>query len=66
METLFYPGAVAAGERTLLVMLPGAHLPPSDFAAHGFVDAGVGHVIGTDLRIDHHVTLDSEIGHGDS
>jgi pimeloyl-ACP methyl ester carboxylesterase len=38
MITMAWPGpASRAADRTLLVMLPGAHLSPSEFAEHGFV-----------------------------
>ena len=39
IESVFFRGPGLVGERGLLVMLPGAHLPLSDFAGHGFVDA---------------------------
>lgn len=39
MDTILFPGPSAGSDRTLLVMLPGAHVVPSDFAEHGFLDA---------------------------
>lgn len=58
MQTIGFPGPMAKGDdRTLLVMLPGAHLRLADFARHGFLDAlhergGPVDAIAVDLKPD--------------
>ncbi len=65
LDTIWTPSPNARGERTLLVMLPGAHLSPSDFARHGFLTdlharKGTVDAVAVDLKPDDY--LDGEVG----
>lgn len=65
MDIIRTQGPAARGDRTLLVMLPGAHLLPSDFARHGFLEdlharGGPVDAIAAGLKPDDY--LDGDVG----